>query len=722
MTSSPPRPGLIPALVPVPNPAIVSRPRHRRWLYLAFLAIVSSLVAEPWISRTVPVFGAEATTQFGGVAFSQGRFVAIVNNRLHHSTDGSTWSATAISDPSLRDLRVVNGRFYHALGDQIYSSPNGLIWEVNFTLPDQPLPAPGEAPPLFQQERWITSGNTAMVVRNRLLQNQQMTFSRVDIFRTSNLQTWESAGALPLTGPHSSVNVQSVVGASGRCLINYFVSEMTDEIGPSTSVTAITTDNGQTWTRVDLLGETAAVRLLYGNGWFLAVTDAGTIYRSNDGVNFTREPVGLPIGFDPHIHFGGGLFITRSTGETNTLVGSVEGRHWQDLGTLPFPRINALSGVAYGAGQFVALGLGYLNVHQTMHPFLITSAQSAPAIVRQHPASIRLAVSRRLKLSVTLEDSALGVTYRWLKNGVVLNGATAATLTIDKVAAADAGSYRVLITNAKGSVASEAADVTVLSPAQGSRLVNLSVNAINGSNGEPINAGFVVQGEATKSVIVRGIGPTLAQFNVPGVLADPNLTLISGGTVRAYNDNWTQFDGSATGGFPLPVGSFDAVIPADLGPAPYSVVVDSADHGVGRVLIEVYDAEAEGSETRLANLSARAHVSPDGVLVVGFVIAGEHDLPILLRGIGPSLAPFGIAAPLNNPRLTLFDRVGTPLATNDYWADDDGRAIGAFPLPVGSSDAVIRMTLAPGIYTAHVTSAIPATGTGTALLEIYDAL
>ncbi|MCF3649016.1 immunoglobulin domain-containing protein [Synoicihabitans lomoniglobus] len=715
-----PRPWLIPE--PPSPPSTPRRSRRRSLLILAFLAAVTSLTAVPWINRPVPSYGSDPTHTMRGVVFNHGRFVAIANNRLHHSTDGLAWHPAPHADPSLRDLRVANGMFYHANGDRIYASPNGIFWQDIFTLPARTAPTNGVEQSTSAHDWWATDGSTALVARNRMIQIPGAIYGAVELFRSSDLRTWQPAAPLPGTGPRSSVSVQSMVGANGRCVINYRVSDLDNPTAYSRSIIACTTDNGSTWTRGTMEGEYESVRLLYGNGWFFGVTPTRNIYRSTNGISFVRYVNDLPTNFDPNIQFAGGLFVTRSIGESNTLYGSVEGLYWRDLGALPFPRVNALAGVAYGQGQFVAVGSAYLNAHQTMQPFFMTSVQAAPPVIRQNPASTRVAQSRRVRLSVTLEDSTQPVTYRWLKDGLVLFGETSATLSIDKIAMANTGSYRALITNDYGTVASEEAQITVIDPALGSRLTNLSVNAINGSGGEPINVGFVVHGDALKPVIVRGIGPTLAQFNVPDFLADPNLTLMRQGTVRGYNDNWGLFDGSDLGGFPLPPGSLDAVLPANLTPGPYSVVIDSPDHGVGRVLTEVYDNHLNDGENRLSNLSARAHLPAGGALVIGFVIEGNHPLPVILRGVGPALALHGVTHPLSNPRLTLFRSDGAPLATNDYWSDDDGRSLGAFPLPVGSPDAAIKITLAPGVYTAHLTSAIPANGSGTALIEVYDAM
>jgi hypothetical protein len=61
--------------------------------------------------------------------------------------------------------------------------------------------------------------------------------------------------------------------------------------------------------------------------------------------------------------------------------------------------------------------------------------------------------------------------------------------------------------------------------------------------------GFIINGTQPKKVIVRVIGPSLSQYGVPGVLADPTLELHDGsGALIATNDNWqtTQIGGIIT--------------------------------------------------------------------------------------------------------------------------------------------------------------------------------
>jgi hypothetical protein len=80
--------------------------------------------------------------------------------------------------------------------------------------------------------------------------------------------------------------------------------------------------------------------------------------------------------------------------------------------------------------------------------------------------------------------------------------------------------------------------------------------------------------------------------------------------------------------------------------------------------------------SRLVSLSARANVGPGAsVLIGGFAIAGSAAETVLLRGIGPALANYGVPGVLARPVLTLFNSAGVPLATNSGWGGgaDSGR-------------------------------------------------
>lgn len=76
------------------------------------------------------------------------------------------------------------------------------------------------------------------------------------------------------------------------------------------------------------------------------------------------------------------------------------------------------------------------------------------------PSNQSLCMGSTLNLNVT-STSVLPVTYQWRKNGSNINGQTASTLTISSVAATDAGSYDVIVSNSCGSTTSNTAIVAV---------------------------------------------------------------------------------------------------------------------------------------------------------------------------------------------------------------------------------------------------------------------
>ena len=105
-------------------------------------------------------------------------------------------------------------------------------------------------------------------------------------------------------------------------------------------------------------------------------------------------------------------------------------------------------------------------------------------------------------------------------------------------------------------------------------------------------------------------------------------------------------------------------------------------------------------------------------------MSGTQPKRVLVRGVGPSLANFGVENALSDPVLRI-EAAGQTVASNDNWQDHDqsliktaNQLVGAFALDHGSSDAAILVTLPPGVYTAVVTGA--SESSGPALLEVYE--
>ena len=262
------------------------------------------------------------------------------------------------------------------------------------------------------------------------------------------------------------------------------------------------------------------------------------------------------------------------------------------------------------------------------------------------------------------------------------------------------------------------------------RIVNLSIRT-DLANGETLIVGFVASG-GTKPLLLRAVGPTLRDFGVGGAMPDPQLSLYTTGAVVATNDNWGAGPGAAqlssaaaqVGAFPLPASSLDAAMLA-IAAGDGTTAQAYGRNGGGIVLVELYDT-APTTAPRLVNVSARSRVGVgESALFAGFVIGGSTSRTLLVRAIGPTLGAFGVTGMLADPRLDIFAAgAAAPLAGNDNWNGDSAlvatfAVVGAFPLPAGTSrDAVLRITLEPGAYTARISGV--GNTTGEALLEIYE--
>jgi hypothetical protein len=353
-----------------------------------------------------------------------------------------------------------------------------------------------------------------------------------------------------------------------------------------------------------------------------------------------------------------------------------------------------------------------------------------PVSIVLQPLPVSTPVGGIASFTVAVTGDA-AITYQWRKNQSPIAGATGPSFAIADVQTSDAGTYDVVVANGFSAGYSFPTPLTITPAGAPGRLTNLSVRGFNGNAGNSLVIGFVVAGTGSESALVRAVGPTLSVFGVTGLLADPQLTVLSSTqSVVASNDNW---GGTAaltaafaqTGAFPLPPASLDSAVLTSLAPGAYTAQVVGAAGGTGVVLMEVYDADTAASPTaRFINLSARgtAGTAADE-LTVGFVVTGPSSETVLIRAIGPTLATFSVAGALADPQLSVYNASGNVIAFNDNWGGTAAlqaafAAVNAFSLPAASADSALLVTLPPGAYTAQVNGANGSTGT--ALLEVYE--
>ncbi len=417
-----------------------------------------------------------------------------------------------------------------------------------------------------------------------------------------------------------------------------------------------------------------------------------------------------------------------------------------------------------------------------------TSTLAAPSISVQPVASLAVAAGAEVRLSVTASGNP-APSYQWRKNGVSLAGATTATLILTSVDAADAATYQVRVSNSVGSVVSSNAVVSVAAkPAFAKQPVSQAValgatatfsTSVTGSPTPSLQwfkTGVAVAGATSSSLILRAVTTSdFANYTVvatnsvgsvtsdtvslvlaatPIIVAQPvGLSVAQGAnatfTVKASGSPAPTFQWKKSGkninGATAATLTLSSVSSTDA--ADYTV---EASNSIGwlasnRATLVVKASTAtparrrangavdDGSltdvvlESRIVNLSVRSRAgSGDNGLIVGFVVSGDVNKPMLLRGVGPALTEFGVGDVLADPKLSLYSG-SVMTATNDDWALDanapeianTGAILGAFSLREASTDSAMLANLGAGAYTVQVGGKDGETGV--ALVEVYDA-
>ena len=252
-----------------------------------------------------------------------------------------------------------------------------------------------------------------------------------------------------------------------------------------------------------------------------------------------------------------------------------------------------------------------------------------------------------------------------------------------------------------------------------SRLVNISTRGWAGTGNDVLIGGFIIGGTTAKNVVVRARGPSLTAAGVPGALANPVLSLYSGQTVIASNDDWQSAANASTlqaSGF-APPDAQEAAVYATLDPGAYTAIAFGAGGTTGIGLVEVFEVDAAGGP--LVNISTRGRVfTGDNVMIGGFIIDGSTPRTVVVRARGPSLSDAGVPNVLADPVLTLYSGQ-TPIASNDDWqtASNASTIQSRGFAPTDSREAAIYIMLNPGAYTAIVSGAGGTTGIG--IIEVF---
>jgi hypothetical protein len=539
-------------------------------------------------------------TTYGAVAFDGSDFLAVgLDGTAYYSANGATWTASA-SD-----------------------GPPGQTWgELNSV-----INIPG-------QNMLVAAGNGGAIV----------TFAS----GTYNGTLQDSGTSSLLTGVSAGGSTLVAVGYGGACITsNLSATTWTAQnTGTTTNLNAIAYGNGafvavglagtvvsspdgSHWTTQQLGATDDLYGVAYGDHGFIAVGSNGGIFNSPDGAVWVQEvaPISTVL---VHVGYGDGVFV--AIGFLGTVLTSPDqGVTWtaQDSGTLA-----RLDGVTLGNGFFVLTGTGgivtlsgaatpshliNLSARSTVGTggniliagFVVAGTGSKQVLVRGvGPTLSQFGVTGSLpKAQLALINSAgatLASNSAWGGGTTLSDAFTAVGAFALPSGSADAALLQSLgtggytaqlsgVSNATGVGLAEIYDAdTVPSTAH---LVNISARASVGTGGNILIAGFVISGNAPETVLIRGIGPTLSQFSVPGALATPQLVLYdSGNNTLQTNSGWGGAANLAqafaqVGAFALPASSVDAAILVTLPPGAYTAELSGISGATGVGLAEIYEVQ-----------------------------------------------------------------------------------------------------------------------------------
>ena len=314
--------------------------------------------------------------------------------------------------------------------------------------------------------------------------------------------------------------------------------------------------------------------------------------------------------------------------------------------------------------------------NDTIRRIIAGSAAAAPSITAQ-PAGESVNLGSPAVFTLGVAGTA-PLYFQWYLDGVAIPGATGPGYAIASVQDSAAGLYSAMVTNAEGSAASSSAALTVLLPA-----------GYPDITAQPQGATITNGGSVALSVTVTGSGPFAYQWYLNG-------SAISGATGASY---------------------------AATLPGSYTVAVTNSVTSV------VSAAAVVSPSSRLVNVSSRAVVGTGGAIAIaGIYVEGPpgSTKQLLIRGVGPALAPFGVTGFLTQPTISVYNSGNAAVATNTGWGSGPNAAevatvssqVGAFALASGSADSALLADLAPGSYTVELSGVGSSTGVG--LVEVYE--
>ena len=280
---------------------------------------------DPWIEHYI---GAE---RLEDVAFGGNLFVS-VGTAFFSSSNSIVWTRQplpTLPQDGLNGVAYGNGRFV-AIGSGLsYISTNGSSLQPGGNLPVSSATGPQK----------ISFGGGMFVAVSYEANGYPMTGEHWLIMTSSNGLAWSRQSGPTNNGESYYLSAASY-GNGIHVVGGWFGS-------PAEPLVLISTNLGN-WTPVaGVPSSNFIMGLAYGNGIFVAV--GSSILTSPDGMQWTTQLAGPPAGLWG-VGFGGGCFAAAGTG--HSILSSSNGVNWISRSTA----VDGISGIAYGNGSFNCVG------------------------------------------------------------------------------------------------------------------------------------------------------------------------------------------------------------------------------------------------------------------------------------------------------------------------------------------------------------------------------
>jgi hypothetical protein len=260
---------------------------------------------------------------------------------------------------------------------------------------------------------------------------------------------------------------------------------------------------------------------------------------------------------------------------------------------------------------------------------------------------------------------------------------------------------------------------TLTAPPSGSYSIVMVLAEWNGSAYVTVDWGNFPNRQSFGST---GLAPAIA----PTITLQPSSISVSTGAGASFSVvasgtatltyQWRR-NGSAISGATSSTYSISSTSASDSGS--YTVVVTNSA-GSATSNPATLTVTAPANAPRLFNLSVRAVLDANQIMIVGFTMSGGAK-NVLLRAAGPTLSVFGVPDVMADPKLDLY-RGSTRVSTNDNWGglttfSAAFESVGAFPYSSTTSLDAALVSSIDGGQTVHVSGPTA----GAVLVEAYDA-